>query len=119
MSNGFAGLLETIEEDLEAAGNWLTHEAMAGGVMLWNVLKVAFLLVTSKQAQVILDVYARVKSDQDAGKSLEEIERDVLQTATADELAILKDAGSVIIQGILAFIQANDKAMAAKTAAGK
>jgi len=119
MSNEFAGLLDTIEEDLEAAGNWLTHEALTGGMMLWNVLKVVFLLVTSKQAQVILDVYARVKSNQDAGKSLEEIERDVLQTATADELEILKDAGSVIIQGILAFIQANDKAMAAKAVAGK
>lgn len=120
MSNsGFSGLLDTIETDLEAAGNWLTSEALAGGVALWNVLKIAFVLVTSRQAQVILDVYARVQADETAGKSLEQIEQDVLQTATADELAILKDAGSVIIQGILAFIQANQAAEAAQAAAGK
>ena len=114
---GFSGLLDTSESDLEAAGNWLTSEALAGGVALWNVLKIAFLLVTSKQAQVILDVYARVQADETAGKSLEQIEQDVLQTATADELAILKEAGNVIIQGILAFIQANQMAEAAKVAA--
>ena len=120
MSNsGFSGLLDTIENDLEEAGNWLTNEALAGGVALWNVLKIAFLLVTSRQAQVILDVYARVQADETAGKSLEQIEQDVLQAATADELAVLKDAGSVIIQGILAFIQANQAAQAAKAAAGQ
>jgi len=36
------------------------------------------------------------------------------ETATVDELAILKDAGSVIIQGLLAFIQANERAQAAR-----
>lgn len=119
MSNsGFSGLLDAIETDLQAAGNWLTSEALGGGIALWNVLKIAFLLVTSKQAQVIMDVYARVQADETAGKSLEEMEMDILQTATADELAILKDAGSVIIQGLLAFIQANQKAQVARAAEG-
>jgi len=116
--SGIPALLQTIESDLEAAGNWLKNEALAGGVALWNVLKIAFLLVTSRQAQVIMDVYARVQADETAGKSLEQMEMDILQRATADELAILKDAGSVIIQGLLAFIQANQRAQAARAAEG-
>lgn len=113
---GFGGLIDAIESDLEAAGDWLKREALDGGIALWNIVKIAFMLVTSRQAQVILDVYARVQADESAGKSLEQIEQDVLQTATEEELAILKDAGSLIIQGILAFIQANRSAQAARAA---
>lgn len=112
-------LLNVIEADLAAAGDWLQREAVAGAEALWSVLKIAFVLVTSRQAAVILDVYSRLQQDEAEGKSLEQMETDLLQTATADELAILKDAGSIIIQGILAFIQANQRAQAAKLAMGK
>lgn len=113
----FDDLLTEIETDLEAAGDWLQREAVGGATALWNVLKVAFILVTSKQAQVIIDVFARIQQDVAEGKTLEEIETDMLNLATQEELVILKDAGSIIIQGILAFIQASNKA--AKAAAQK
>lgn len=119
ISDDFTGLLQTIETDLSAAGNWLDNEALAGGEALWSILKVAFLLVTSKQAQVIIDVFNHVMTDQAAGKSLEEIETDMLNTASADELVILNQAGSVIIQGLLAFIQASNTAAAAAIVASK
>lgn len=112
-------IIAVIKSDLAAAGDWLHNEALAGAEALWAVVKIAFMLVTSRQAQVIMDVYARLQADEAAGKSLEQMEMDLLQTATADELLILKDAGSIIIQGILAFIQANKMAQAAKKAAGK
>jgi hypothetical protein len=105
-------LITTIETDLEAAGNWLETEALGGATALWNVLKVAFILVTSEQAQVIIDVFNKVQSDASAGKSLEQIETDMLQVASAEELVILQQAGSQIIQGIVAFIQASNVASA-------
>ena len=116
---GFSSFINTIETDLQAAGNWLETEALGGAEALWSVLKVAFLLVTSRQAQVIIDVYSRVQADESAGKSLEQMEQDLLQTATADELEILKEAGSIVIQGLLAFIQGAKMAKKAKEAAGK
>lgn len=119
INDDFNSLIDTIETDLSAAGNWLDNEALAGGEALWSILKVAFLLVTSKQAQVIIDVFNRVMTDQAAGKSLEEIETDMLNTASADELVILNQAGSVIIQGLLAFIQASNTAAAAAVVASK
>ena len=119
ISDDVNGLIGTIETDLSNAGDWLEQEALAGGEALWGVLKIAFELITSAQARVLIDVFSRIESDNLAGKSLEQIETDVLQTASADELAILQQAGSEIIQGILAFLQANQVAakMQAKLAA--
>ena len=118
-TGSFPVLLQSIEADLQAAGNWLETEALGGAEALWSVLKVAFLLVTSKQAQVIIDVYNRISYDETQGMSLEQMETDLLQTATADEVAILKDAGSIVIQGLLAFIRGAQMAKKAKEAAGK
>lgn len=115
----FSDLLTTIKTDLQQAGDWLEQEAVGGATALWTVLKVAFMLITSKQAQVLIAIYSRIQDDLTAGKSLEQIETDVLQEATADELAVLKDAGSVIVQGILAFLQANKAAKAAALLANK
>ena len=106
-TTGFSGLIDTIESDLTSAGNWLETEAVGGATALWNVLKVAFILVTSEQAQVIIDVFNKVSTDEAAGKSLEDIETDMLNTASAAELVILQQAGSQIVQGLLAFIQAS------------
>lgn len=107
------GLLQTIETDLQAGENWLKTEAEATGLALWGIAKAVFLLATSEQAQVILDVFAKVESDATGGKTLEQIETDMLNTATVDELTILKSAGSQVIQGIVAFIQASKAAPAA------
>lgn len=105
-----SGLLQTIETDLKAGENWLETTVEGTALAIWNIVKVAFLLATSEQAQVIMDVFARLQADVTAGKSLDDIETDLLNTATADEKVILEQAGSQIIQGFVAFLKASNSA---------
>jgi len=100
-------LITTIETDLTAGENWLKDELVTTATGVWEILKVVFEALTVQQAQVILDVLGKVQTDATAGKSLEEIETDMLNTATADEAALLKAAGSQLIQGLIALVQAS------------
>jgi hypothetical protein len=97
-------LIDTIKTDLAAFGAKIEAEAETVAVEVYDVLKVAVVFIGSSQAKVIIDLLAKIEAD--AGKSLEQIETDVLAVATSDELAILKSAGSQLIQGLIAFAQA-------------
>jgi len=97
-------LLDTLKADLEAAVAWVENEAETVGEELLTVGKVAVEFIFSSQAKVILDLLAKVQAD--AGKSIEQIETDLLSVASSDELAILKQAGSQLIQGLIAFVKA-------------
>ena len=97
-------LLDTLKADLEAAVTWVENEAETVGEELLTVGKVAVEFIFSSQAKVILDLLNKIEAD--AGKSIEQIETDLLAVADADELAILKQAGSQLIQGLIAFVKA-------------
>jgi len=97
-------LIDTIKEDLSAAIAWVENEAEIVGEELLTVGKVAVEFIFSSQAKVILDLLNKIEAD--AGKSIEQIETDLLAVADADELAILKQAGSQLIQGLIAFAKA-------------
>lgn len=97
-------LIDTIKEDLSAAIAWVENEAEIVGEELLTVGKVAVEFIFSSQAKVILDLLNKIEAD--AGKSIEQIETDLLAVADADELVILKQAGSQLIQGLIAFVNA-------------
>ena len=103
-------LLDIVKQDLSDAIMWVETEAETIGEELLTVSKLAVEFIFSSQAKVVLDVLSRVQADAKAGKSIEQIETDVLQAATADELAILEAAGSQLIQGLIAFVQATENA---------
>ena len=116
MSSSGTNVIQTIETDLKNAGDWLYNTVVGTTLAVWNIVKIAFEVATNQQAQVIIDVFNKLQADAIAGKDISQIETDLLNVATADELAILQEAGSEIIQGFIAFMQANQKLQAAKAA---
>lgn len=95
-------LLDVIEQDLEDVGHWLVAEAEGVAVGLWDILKTGFLLLTEAQAQIILDLLNKLSEDIAAGKSVEEIETDLLNLASAEERAVIDAAGSNTLQALIA-----------------
>lgn len=101
-----SNIITIIEADLQAAEDWLAKEVEVIAEGLWSVLKVAFQALTSKQVGVILDLLAKLEVDVVAKKSVEEIETDLLNLATVEELAILEEVSSEMIQGLINFARA-------------
>lgn len=99
-------LIDTIKADISTVEQKFVLGAETVATEVYDILKVAVIFIGSSQAQVVLDLFNKVQTDVTAGKSLEEIETDLLQVASAEELVILKNAGSQLIQGLVAFIQA-------------
>lgn len=102
-----SNLVDEIKSDLVAFEQKVESVAVEVAVEIYEVLKVAVVFIGSSQARVILDLLQKIEEDVLARKSLEEIETDLLQIATTEELSILKASGSKLIQGLIAFVQAS------------
>ena len=102
-----SNLVDEIKNDLVAFEQKVESVAVTIGTEIYEVLKVAVVFIGSSQARIILDLLAKIEEDVLAKKSLEEIETDLLQIATTEELEVLKASGSKLIQGLIAFVQAS------------
>jgi NADH dehydrogenase FAD-containing subunit len=106
MSSTGTNLVQTIETDIKAWLAGAAKEAETIGLGAWNILKSIFLLFTSKQLQIAMDILTKLDVDTLAGKSLEEIEADMLNTAEGEELAALEAVGSAGLQAFIALFKA-------------
>lgn len=102
-----SNLVDTIKDDLVAFEQKVESVATEVAIEIYEVLKVAVVFIGSSQARIILDLLAKIEEDVLAKKSLEEIETDLLQIASSEELEVLKASGSKLIQGLIAFVQAS------------
>lgn len=107
MANNQVSLLGVIEEDLKGAVQWVEAEAQSVGVTLWSIFKAGILSVTSAQAQVFVNVVSRFQSDTLAGKTIEQIETDLLNEALQDELKVLTTVESAVLQALIAAYKAS------------
>lgn len=100
--------LSTLEADLKRAGQWILSEGEGVALTLWAILKVGLVTLTKDQAQVAVNVLTRLDTDAMAGKSIEEIESDMLNEAVSEEIAILKTVASATLQAIIAAFKASN-----------
>lgn len=100
-------LLQTIETDLKAGVSYLETEAESAGLALWNIVKGAFIALEPAESQILTTVLGNAVTAAAAGHSIEQIESNALNTASADEKAVLLKAGSGIVQTVIAGIKAN------------
>ena len=68
--------------------------------------KTLFFAFTKDQAQILMNVVNRLETDVIAGKSIEQIETDVLNEAVAEELAEIIKIKSEAVQAFLALTKA-------------
>ena len=104
--------LGTVEADFKV---WLGEaEALGEGLALnmWGLFKTLFGAFTTDQFQIALNVLNRLQVDALAGKSLEQIESDMLNEAVADELGELTKIGSNALQSIIALFKSKLSAVA-------
>lgn len=106
-------LLQTIEADLSAGVSYLETEAESTGLFLWNTLKGAFVALEPAEAAILTSVLGTAVASADAGQSIEQIETSALNTAKADEQAVLLKAGSGIVQTVIAGLKASTTVPAA------
>jgi len=99
-------LVGTIESDIKEAGQWLVTTGEGVALFLWDTVKALVIGLTEAQAQVVANVLNRLDTDAMAGKSIEEIETDVLNEAVVNELAILKTIASNTLQAVIASFKA-------------
>lgn len=95
-------LFEVIQSDISEGVHWLGAEAQGIGATVWSIFKVAFIALTSAQAQVVVNVLSRLQSDLVAKRTIEQIETDLLGEAMADELAVLTNIESSTLQAYIA-----------------
>jgi hypothetical protein len=100
-------LLQTIETDLKAGVSYLESEAETVGLYLWNVLKTTFIALEPAEAQILTDVVQSAVTAASGGDSIEQIETAALNTATAEQKAVLAKAGSGVVQTVIAAVKAN------------
>lgn len=108
-----SALLQTIVTDLSAGVSYLEKEAEGVGMFLWSVLKNAFIALEPQEAQLLVDVLTGAVAGASQGHTIEQIETAALNTATAEQQAILAKAGSGAAQTIIAGLRANQAAMQA------
>ena len=102
-------LIQTIENDLTAAGNWLKDETEQVASEVWGVVKSVFnanvpgivhnVIVTLKQ------YLATIPNDIANGTPLETIEQNFVMWAYKEGKIVLGDIeqlGSVLVQGLIA-----------------
>lgn len=99
-------LLQTIETDLNAGVSYLEAEAEDAGLGLWNILKGVFIALEPTEASILTTVLTGAVTAAEGGSSIEQIETSALNTATADEKAVLLKTGSGIVQTVIAAIKA-------------
>ena len=100
-------LLQTIEADLKAGESWLEQEALGAGLFIWNTLKGAFIALGPTLGNDLVAVLTGAVQNAAAGDSVETIETNALNTATADGKAALAAAGSAVSQQIIIGIKNN------------
>lgn len=107
MTNPFATLEATIKADLTAGASWFETEAAGAGLALWNILKSAFIALEPAAANVLVDTLTAAVKSAGTGASIETVETAALNTASAEAKQVLINAGSGVVQTVIAGIKAN------------
>ena len=100
-------LLQTIEADLSAGESWLEDEALGAGLFIWNTLKGAFIALGPTLGNDLVAVLTGAVQNAAAGDSVETIETNALNTASADAKTALQTAGSAVAQQLIIGIKNN------------
>ncbi|MDE2096521.1 MAG: hypothetical protein KGL39_04685 [Patescibacteria group bacterium] len=100
-------LLQTIVSDLKAGASWFETEAENVGLSIWNTVKSAFIALEPAAAKVLVDTLQTAVNSAEAGHSIEDIEASALNTATSEGKAALAQAGSGVVQTLIAGMRAN------------
>lgn len=100
-------LLSTIVADLKAGASWFEQEASGIGLFVWNTVKSAFIALEPAAAQILMDTLTNAVNGAAAGHSIEQIEQAALNTASTEGKAALAQAGSGVVQTLIAGLRAN------------
>lgn len=98
-------LLVTIGQDIRSIGGWLEEEAEKDGLLLWQLLKTTFQNFTAGQFKIVHDLLGKIEEDVLSGKSLEDLETDLLNLASTEELELLESIASSDMQAIISMFK--------------
>jgi hypothetical protein len=101
-------LIQSIENDLKAAGTWLEDEVEHEGEAVWSIVETVFKQVPDVISNVVTsfdDYLETVEKEVLTGTPLETVEQDFLEWAETQGQDLITDAksiGSTLLQGLLA-----------------
>lgn len=99
--------IDTVISDLHAGVSWLEAEVETAALDVWNVIKVPLVALEPAAGAILLDAVKVGVAAASAGQTIEQIETAIMNTTEQELLAALKQAGSGVVQALIALAKAS------------